>query len=280
MWTPDVKFVNQVSLTKTESAIKNDLDAIVSIGKLPCQEETNQLCQAMALHNESESIKIFFRQTINVEVNCPNMHFAKFPFDTQTCLFLVGDIHVRENPNNFKWGSTFLVKGNNLTSTEFELSLEDEMDSKVKTGFRMRMERKTAVYIYTYFVPCGLMVVVSWISFSVNVEAVPGRLGLLLTLLLMTINLNNSAAQTIPSSEKICPLIIWIQLSMSFICLALVEYFVILLMLRFGRKVGLTSCTLNSNLDIYKHALCFLHLFFCPRLMAKLNPQKVQMLER
>ena len=84
----------------------------------------------------------------------------------------------------------------------------------------------------------------------------------------------------IPSSEKICPLIIWIQLSMSFICLALVEYFVILLMLRFGRKVGLTSCTLNSNLDIYKHALCFLHLSFCPRLMAKLNPQKVQMLER
>ena len=63
------------------------------------------------------------------------------------------------------------------------------------------------------------------------------RLGLLLTLLLMTINLNNSATNKIPLSNKICPLIQWILISMLFILFALLEYFLILVVLRFGGKV-------------------------------------------
>ena len=39
----------------------------------------------------------------------------------------------------------------------------------------MRLERKRTVYLYTYFLPCSLMVMVSWVSFAVRAEAVPGR---------------------------------------------------------------------------------------------------------
>ena len=63
------------------------------------------------------------------------------------------------------------------------------------------------------------------------------RLGLLLTLLLMTINLNNSATEKIPPSGKICPLVQWILISIVFILFALFEYFVILVVLRFWDKV-------------------------------------------
>ena len=64
------------------------------------------------------------------------------------------------------------------------------------------------------------------------------RLGLLLTLLLMTINLNNSATNSIPTSDLICPLILWILMSAAFVTFALAEYFAILVLLRFGNKVG------------------------------------------
>ena len=37
------------------------------------------------------------------------------------------------------------------------------------------LSRKPTVHIYTYFLPSGLMVMVSWISFAVRVDAVPGR---------------------------------------------------------------------------------------------------------
>lgn len=68
------------------------------------------------------------------------------------------------------------------------------------------------------------------------------RLGLLLTLLLMMINLNNSATNSIPTSDLICPLILWILMSAAFVTFALTEYFVILVLLRFGNKVSFTSC--------------------------------------
>ena len=66
----------------------------------------------------------------------------------------------------------------------------------------------------------------------------PNRLGLLLTLLLMLINLNNSATKSIPTSDLICPLILWILMSAAFVTFALAEYFAILVLLRFGNKVG------------------------------------------
>ena len=76
------------------------------------------------------------------------------------------------------------------------------------------------------------------------------RLGLLLTLLLMTINLNNSATEKIPPSGKICPLVQWILISIVFILFALFEYFIILVVMRFWDKV---TNSVNNTI----HKLCF-----------------------
>ena len=95
------------------------------------------------------------------------------------------------------------------------------------------MKRVHSVYMYTYFGPCMLMVITSWISFTVNFDAVPGRLGLLLTLLLMMINLNNSVSSTIPKSSNVTPITIWIVGSIAFVFLALLEYAIILYIVKF-----------------------------------------------
>ena len=102
------------------------------------------------------------------------------------------------------------------------------------SGFSVRITRKPTDFIMFYFTPCFLMVLASWISFVVNYEAVPGRLGLLLTLLLMIINMNNTISESIPKSEKICPLIIWLFMSILFVIFALIEYFIILFQVKFG----------------------------------------------
>ena len=65
----------------------------------------------------------------------------------------------------------------------------------------------------------------------------------------MTINLNNSATDKIPPSDKICPLIKWILISMVFILVALVEYFLILVVLRFRDKV-------SENKSIHLFLVC------------------------
>ena len=85
---------------------------------------------------------------------------------------------------------------------------------------------------------CSSWQVVAFFVKNVDPRFLLIRLGLLLTLLLMTINLNNSATDKIPPSDKICPLIKWILISMVFILVALVEYFLILVVLRFRDKVS------------------------------------------
>ena len=52
----------------------------------------------------------------------------------------------------------------------------------------------------------------------------------------MMINLTNSAAKIIPGSDRICPLIMWIWLSITFVVAALIEYFIILTILKFSKK--------------------------------------------
>jgi hypothetical protein len=125
------------------------------------------------------------------------------------------------------------------------------------SGFHLNLRRKQSLYIMNYFLPCGLMVIVSWCSFAVcllviavllsiishvqvRADMVPGRLGLLLTLLLVLVNLSSSVTVAIPRSDKLAPLVLWIWLSVLFVTLALAEYTVILMVLKFrGGKVEL-----------------------------------------
>ena len=164
MWTPDVVFKNQVSLDGDADAIKNESDAVVEILILDCSETTELSCK--------DEKKIRFRRTISLAVNCPDMQFNDFPFDTQNCDIILQDQNLTEN-SGFQWEKAEVVQKKTLTSNEYNLSLRNASENI--SGFHVMMSRKSTVYIYTYFLPSGLMVMVSWISFAVRVDAVPGR---------------------------------------------------------------------------------------------------------
>ena len=166
MWTPDVVFKNQVSLDGDVDAIKSQSDAIVEVLVLACSDQGDDSCESQTRK------KIRFKRTISVGVNCPNLNFDEFPFDMQTCDFILQDLLLTEN-TDFQWEKAELVQKKALKSNEYDLSLRNVSGNY--SGFSMVMSRKSTVYIYTYFVPSGLMVVVSWVSFAVQVDAVPGR---------------------------------------------------------------------------------------------------------
>ena len=129
MWTPDVVFDNQVTLDRAMSAIKNESDSIVEIKTLDCLLETKTECENLNLTGAVNGTRLFFKQTMNVEVNCPNMEFGSFPFDTQVCHFLVKDLKLKETKEstlkNFQWEAPHLIAAHLLTSPEYDISLED-----------------------------------------------------------------------------------------------------------------------------------------------------------
>ena len=54
--------------------------------------------------------------------------------------------------------------------------------------------------------PSALFVCVSWISFVVPIDAIPGRMALLVTLLLVLINMFNSSVEKEPLTHEITAL--------------------------------------------------------------------------
>ena len=124
MWTPDVVFENQISVDRALSTIKRRPETVVEVHVLDCsEEEPPPWC---GMNGESEKTKIMLKQTARLEVNCPDMDFANFPFDSQYCDFVPVVLNQDEDEEAaFQWEDFQLVQGKNLTSREYDLQVRD-----------------------------------------------------------------------------------------------------------------------------------------------------------
>ena len=83
-------------------------------------------------------------------------------------------------------------------------------------------------YLYIYYLPSGLFVAVSWVSFVIPPEVVPGRMALLVTLFLVLTNIFNTITNVSPNVEGMNAIASWMIACMFFVFLALLEYAAIL----------------------------------------------------
>ncbi len=68
-------------------------------------------------------------------------------------------------------------------------------------GFRIVFERPMNQFFINLYIPTGTMVVISFVSFIIPVETVPGRMTLLVTTFLMLVNIGNSRRQSAPKVQ-------------------------------------------------------------------------------
>merc|ERR1719166_797759 len=95
-------------------------------------------------------------------------------------------------------------------------------------GFEMILKRHVSHYIITYYLPSGLFVVVSWISFLVPPDVIPGRMALLVTLFLVLVNIFNNVTTNSPKAETLTAIEIWMLACILFVFGSLIVYAVIL----------------------------------------------------
>ena len=84
-----------------------------------------------------------------------------------------------------------------------QLNYYAQIDSSnyVRYGFQIKLERRLFPFILAYFLPSFLLVLISFISFYIDPDVVPGRMALLITLVLMLINLSNSCRADSPKAS-------------------------------------------------------------------------------
>ena len=110
------------------------------------------------------------------------------------------------------------------------------------------------------------MVMVSWTSFLIAPECVPGRAGLLVTLLLVLTTISLHELDVSPSVQGITPLLIWNDICVTMVIVAIVEYAGILYTMRFCTRSKHTEQNHEFNMELNKKDCGLIH----PRKKAKL----------
>ena len=172
LWTPDIFFFNLIDFK--EMAALDKLSGITIKG--------------------SGHVELFSKSIQTVSCS---MGFNDFPFDTQTCqLYITSSVH----PADEMEFSTELVPNeklkDDLEKVTVTMEAIPEKDRVVldaleqehnfsRAGIVFTLERKASSYIMRYYVPTFGMVFVSFVSFLIPPDAIPGRTGLLVTLFLV-----------------------------------------------------------------------------------------------
>ena len=109
-------------------------------------------------------------------------------------------------------------------------------------GFELTLRRKVSHYIITCYLPSGMFVIVSWISFLIPPDIVPGRMTLLITVFLVLVNIFNTITTNIPKAEGLT---------------AIETYIIACILFVFGALLG--ACFL---LEAFASKLILILLFF------------------
>ena len=138
--------------------------------------------------------RLTYLTTARIKLSC-RMEFKDFPFDKQLCKFYISSSSYPIEKMVFRSEllNTDTMAYDRLPSYGIEVQTipkEDMLDvifdfAWSVTGFQIRFIRHFEQFLLRFFLPCLGMVLVSLISFLIPPEAIPGRIGLLVTLFLV-----------------------------------------------------------------------------------------------
>lgn len=186
------------------------------------------------------------------------MRFDKFPMDKQRCVFRVGSYSYDSTKMIFETGTFgYSSKETNGIALDYDINIqqlapEDQfldlgasLGNFSIAGFEMVLTRYVSTYIITYYLPSGLFVIVSWISFLIPMDVIPGRMGLLVTLFLVLVNIFNNVTTNTPKAEGLTAIEAWMLACILFVFGALIEYAAILF-----RKQHYVSSQHRANMEL------------------------------
>jgi len=90
-----------------------------------------------------------------------------------------------------------------------------------------------------------LIVILSWVSFWINIDASPARVSLGLLTVLATTTMSGGARESLPRVSYIKAIDIWMIICLIFVFASLIEYAVVNVVSR--RRIRMTTATTNHR---------------------------------
>ncbi|MBX4152332.1 ligand-gated ion channel [Paenibacillus lautus] len=90
--------------------------------------------------------------------------------------------------------------------------------------FTVTMRRRMGYYLIQMYIPSLLIVILSWISFWINMDAAPARVGLGITTVLTMTTQSSGSRASLPKVSYVKAIDIWMAVCLLFVFSALLEY--------------------------------------------------------
>ncbi|NXW38367.1 GLRA2 protein, partial [Phaetusa simplex] len=132
---------------------------------------------------------------LTLTLSCP-MDLKNFPMDVQTCTMQLESFGYTMNDLIFEWLSDGPVQvAEGLTLPQFILKEDKELGKFTCIEVKFHLERQMGYYLIQMYIPSLLIVILSWVSFWINMDAAPARVALgITTVLTMTTQSSGSRA--------------------------------------------------------------------------------------
>src|SRR6218665_2441239 len=89
------------------------------------------------------------------------------------------------------------------------------------------LRRDIGYFLIQVYVPSVLIVILSWVSFWINVDASPARVSIGLLTVLTTTTMSSSARATLPRVSYVKAIDVWMIVCLVFVFVSLIEYAVV-----------------------------------------------------
>ena len=194
--------------------------------------------------------QILYSVRISLVLSCP-MHLHNYPLDTQTCLIDLASYAYTMDDIEYRWKETDPVQlkpglESSLPSFQLQNSSTTYCTSKTNTGTYsclrtvLTLQRQFSYYLLQLYIPSSvsvlhktifshikpfqMLVIVSWVSFWLDRNAVPARVTLGVTTLLTITTQASGINAKLPPVSYVKAVDLWIGACMTFIFSALLEF--------------------------------------------------------
>ncbi|KAL7645031.1 UNVERIFIED_CONTAM: hypothetical protein RMT77_003401 [Armadillidium vulgare] len=175
---------------------------------------------------------VLYSIRISLTLSCP-MNLQLYPLDSQTCELVLASYGWTTEDLIFLWreGDPVQVTQNlhlpRFTLEKFETKY---CNSKTNTGeysclkVELMFKREFSYYLLTIYIPCCMLVIVSWVSFWLDQNAVPARVSLGVTTLLTMATQTSGINQSLPPVSYTKAIDVWTGVCLTFVFGALLEF--------------------------------------------------------
>ncbi|KAI4475946.1 hypothetical protein M0804_013987 [Polistes exclamans] len=175
---------------------------------------------------------VLYSIRISLTLSCP-MNLKLYPLDKQICSLRMASYGWTTTDLVFLWKQgdpVQVVKNLHLPRFTLEKFLTDYCNSKTNTGeysclkVDLLFKREFSYYLIQIYIPCCMLVIVSWVSFWLDQSAVPARVSLGVTTLLTMATQTSGINASLPPVSYTKAIDIWTGVCLTFVFGALLEF--------------------------------------------------------